>query len=1065
MKNAFRVRSAKTISAVLTAALTLTLIPKIAGSNTVLAASGSKNQDNTSLGVSAIVNPTPPENSFSTWTGSFVYFGNYNGPIKFRVLQKGSTAHTKSEALFLDCDEILKDMEFGSTNKWSTSYVKTWLNEDFFTIDNFTSIEMAAVPDTKTEKEHDYGDELLSNWYGKYVPLSGEKVFVLDAEEATNIEYGYSSGRDSCACRRKVGGRNNYWWLRSAVVDDYHNTAGDIYVDGDLSENDIRIDAAGIAPALNVDQGSIVFTTKVANEDNAYKLTLSDSNLTIAVPDGKDIDITGTTVTVPYEIGGSHAGNATRASILITDDTGDKILLYDELGASSASGGSFTLPDGCGLSGWGKDYLVYILAEDINGVRETDYASAFVRIDKPAKIHEISVNVTTYDSDGKTKISETGGEATVSAAAAVEGDKITVTAAPESGYTLKSITWGDGKSSTDITYPKEFTVKDYDAVVEVIFEKEVIIKDQSNTSLGVTAIVNPTQPENAFSPWTGSFVYFGKYNGTPLKFRVLQKDSTAHTESEALFLDCDAILRDIEFGGSNKWSESYVKKWLDEDFLTSANFTPMEVDAVPDTKTEQEHKLTNNVISGWFGNYVPLSGEKAFVLDAEEATNIEYGYSSGRDSCACRRKVGGRNNYWWLRSAVVDDYHNTAGDIYVDGDLSENDIRIDAAGIAPALNVDQGSIVFTTKVANEDNAYKLTLSDSNLTIAVPDGKDIDITGTTVTVPYEIGGSHAGNATRASILITDDTGDKILLYDELGASSASGGSFTLPDGCGLSGWGKDYLVYILAEDINGVRETDYASAFVRIDKPAKIHEISVNVTTYDSDGKTKISETGGEATVSAATAVEGDKITVTATPESGYTLKSIAWGDGKSSTDITDAKEFTLEGSDVVVEVVFEKEEIKPVVNTYTVIKGADGTWDGKSDYVIEVQSSTDDEHCIDRFDSVTNDGTKLTVGTDCTVTKGSTVITFKSDYLKSLSAGTHNIVVNFTDNSVATTLTVTAPSTPDTNTNTNTNTSSSTSIPSTGESQSPLMYVGIAMIVAACGIVCIIVCRKKRKTS
>ena len=143
------------------------------------------------------------------------------------------------------------------------------------------------------------------------------------------------------------------------------------------------------------------------------------------------------------------------------------------------------------------------------------------------------------------------------------------------------------------------------------------------------------------------------------------------------------------------------------------------------------------------------------------------------------------------------------------------------------------------------------------------------------------------------------------------------------------------------------------------------------------------------------------------------------------------------------------------------IKGADGTWDGKSDYVIEVQSSTDDEHCIDRFDSVTNDGTKLTVGTDCTVTKGSTVITFKSDYLKSLSAGTHNIVINFTDNSVATTLTVTAPSTPDTNTNT----SSSTSIPSTGESQSPLMYVGIAMIVLACGITFIIACRRKRETA
>ncbi|MCR4766688.1 MAG: hypothetical protein K5875_01880 [Saccharofermentans sp.] len=449
-------------------------------------------------------------------------------------------------------------------------------------------------------------------------------------------------------------------------------------------------------------------------------------------------------------------------------------------------------------------------------------------------------------------------------------------------------------------------------------------------------------------------------------------------------------------------------------------------------------------------------------MDAEEVTNNKYGYISDRASCACRKKVGARYDYWWLRSAV-DQYGFLAGNIYVLGDLSNNNVELDNVGVSPALNVDQGSIVFTTKVANEDNAYKLTLSDSDLTIAVPDGKDIDVTGTNVTVPYEIGGSHAGNATRASVLITDDSGDNILFYDELGSSSALDGTFPLPDGCDLIGWGNDYHVYILAEDINGEKETDYASEFVRLDKPAKIHEISVNVTTYDSDGKTKISETGGTATVSAATAAEGDKITVTAAPESGYTLKSIAWGDGKSSTDITDSKEFTLGGSDVVVEVVFEKEEIKPVINTYTVIKGADGTWDGKSDYVIEVQSSTDDEHCIDRFDSVTNDGTKLAVGTDCTVTKGSTVITFKSDYLKSLSAGTHNIVVNFTDNSVATTLTVTAPSTPTTDTDTNTNSSTGKNIPSTGELLNPVLYFGIVLILAAGGIAFVSLSTKRKR--
>ena len=124
--------------------------------------------------------------------------------------------------------------------------------------------------------------------------------------------------------------------------------------------------------------------------------------------------------------------------------------------------------------------------------------------------------------------------------------------------------------------------------------------------------------------------------------------------------------------------------------------------------------------------------------------------------------------------------------------------------------------------------------------------------------------------------------------------------------------------------------------------------------------------------------------------------------------------------------------------TYEVVSGGDSTWkQGDQDIVITVKRSADDEHCIDHFDWVANDGTKLT-DKECTVKSGSTVITLKSDYLKTLSAGEHTIIINFDDASLTTKLTV----------------KEAASVPSTGEDQSPAVYLGTVLILIALGTAC-----------
>ncbi len=111
--------------------------------------------------------------------------------------------------------------------------------------------------------------------------------------------------------------------------------------------------------------------------------------------EGSEVTGIGNAVTVPYTISGSNKGNATQVSVVVTDGTwtegsgwsnGAVLKQYDALtpygGSFATTGtGTFTLDEG--ITGvWGTDYHVYILAEDVNGEKESDYASSPVEIQK-----------------------------------------------------------------------------------------------------------------------------------------------------------------------------------------------------------------------------------------------------------------------------------------------------------------------------------------------------------------------------------------------------------------------------------------------------------------------------------------------------------------------------------------------------------------------------------------------------------------------------------------------------------------------------------------------------------
>ncbi len=104
------------------------------------------NIDNILYGTAGMAEPKAPVNvRNSEWSGSYVYFGNWQGkqPIKFRVLDPHSNefrgydyANDKwagKDTLFLDCDSILMNTYFNPyvtwKNDWYDSYLRGYINQ------------------------------------------------------------------------------------------------------------------------------------------------------------------------------------------------------------------------------------------------------------------------------------------------------------------------------------------------------------------------------------------------------------------------------------------------------------------------------------------------------------------------------------------------------------------------------------------------------------------------------------------------------------------------------------------------------------------------------------------------------------------------------------------------------------------------------------------------------------------------------------------------------------------------------------------------------------------------
>ncbi len=164
------------------------------------------------------------------------------------------------------------------------------------------------------------------------------------------------------------------------------------YYSGDRPWSDAEKTVTCLGAADNIDPGvnpsRVLFSTLIRGEEgqpNAeYKYTISDNEITAGISDNHVITKSGSgsILCVPYKIRGAHVANINRLSVFVTDkeyyEEGARILQYGAL---------FIDPEkeyyyqGTGYltfeseDTWGNDYHIYLIAEDINGDGENDYAS------------------------------------------------------------------------------------------------------------------------------------------------------------------------------------------------------------------------------------------------------------------------------------------------------------------------------------------------------------------------------------------------------------------------------------------------------------------------------------------------------------------------------------------------------------------------------------------------------------------------------------------------------------------------------------------------------------------
>ncbi len=336
------------------------------------------------------------------------------------------------------------------------------------------------------------------------------------------------------------------------------------------------------------------------------------------------------------------------------------------------------------------------------------------------------------------------------------------------------------------------------------------------------------------------YIYYGSYDGSPIKWRVL--DNQTNTGEPGYFLLSEELLGSEYYGGVyfsyegvSTWQGSYAQSWCKE--FAENSFTEDEKNYVMTVSKKEAREYEANDIVGFLES--ELINEQVFFLSAYEARNPSYGFT-GNETRVAKWKYDSRA-WWWIRS-----YFSLNGMGFIDtdgrmayGDFLDKDALKQRRPARPAFNLDGSDILFLSNAKggkadtetdpdlaaipeHGSGEWKLTIHDrtrTNFSARTLGYTDV-AAGSDIRVDYS--GARKGSNEYVSVIIADAQGQN-LYYGRIAEDSEKGEAavavpYSLPVG--------NYTLKVYSEQYNGDYRTDYASNFV---------ELPISVTGTDKTG--------------------------------------------------------------------------------------------------------------------------------------------------------------------------------------------------------------------------------------
>ena len=399
--------------------------------------------------------------------------------------------------------------------------------------------------------------------------------------------------------------------------------------------------------------------------------------------------------------------------------------------------------------------------------------------------------------------------------------------------------------------------------------------------IGVSGIGNPYGSHNGdklstTDSWKGSYVYYGKYDGEPIKYRVLDTESrySFSTGASSMLLQTDKVVGpqvySYTFAGKTTSTEQYsyadssLVKWMNEIgykkmtcsitnkempyFLNG--FSSVELNGIlASTKASKNSSDggSNSATGSSEYIYTPLNKDKVFALDVSEYRNTHYGYPDTAKKAKQREQDVNKTLYgYFIRSTAKNTGRTGAVGVQV-----KDGVELCFQGplaSTPAFNLNKDNVLFTSLVSGTAGqygaAYKFTILDPSMELSV--GGSVDRTGNVVTVPYSVTGDKGD---QISYLVTDKSynasGVKVLAYGKAATASMAGDvrlnlasiAAKIGNSCTVDRLVKNYKIYLVAEtiskdiastsDIDESLFTDYASKPVQVSVPKAENEPDVD----------------------------------------------------------------------------------------------------------------------------------------------------------------------------------------------------------------------------------------------